>query len=123
MLRIAAVLAALGVVALGGSLLLGRPPARDEPAGASVATAEAAARGKALFRAKGCATCHAHAALGETRGGGVGPALTDYRPDPDFVRRWLRDPAAVRPGTRMPALGLSDEEIEALIAFLSAGGR
>jgi cytochrome c oxidase subunit 2 len=38
--------------------------------------------------------------------------------DPDFLRSWLKDPAAVRPGTQMPKLRLSAEEIEALIAFL-----
>ena len=46
------------------------------------------------------------------------PDLTDYDPDPGFVRVWLRDPEAVRPGTRMPNLGLSEEEIAALLAFL-----
>ena len=44
--------------------------------------------------------------------------LTGYDPDPEFVRQWLRDPGAVRPGTEMPNLNLSDEETEALIAFL-----
>ena len=122
MLKIAAVLASLGLTALGGSALLDGSWPRSTPAGAPSATDEAAARGKALFRAKGCATCHWHAAVGDTQVVGVGPALTDCRPDPAFVRRWLRDPSAVRPGARMPALGLSEEEIEALIAFLSAGG-
>jgi cytochrome c1 len=48
------------------------------------------------------------------------PDLTHYRPNPAFVRQWLRDPSAVRPGTDMPNLRLSDEEIEALLAFLQA---
>jgi len=53
--------------------------------------------------------------LGEALGA---PDLTHYQPDPDFVRRWLRDPSAVRPGSNMPNLRLSDDEIEALLAFL-----
>ncbi len=79
------------------------------------------AYGKALFTAKGCAACHQHAdvIVSATVGHVGAPNLTDYRPDPEFLRRWLRDPQAVRPGTRMPNLNLSDDEIEALIAFLS----
>jgi cytochrome c1 len=52
----------------------------------------------------------------------TGPDLAGYRADPVFLRRWLRDPQAVRPATRMPDLGLSDAEIEALSAFLEDGG-
>jgi len=74
--------------------------------------------GKALFSAKGCAVCHYHA--GVTGSGAVreGPDLSRYRPDPEFLRRWLRDPSSVRPGTRMATLGLTADEIEAIIAFL-----
>jgi cytochrome c1 len=37
------------------------------------------------------------------------------------VRVWLKDPPALKPDTQMPNLGLSSEEIEALIAFLKPG--
>ena len=113
----------------------------QRPAGAAIAplpsgavapspTLLSAEVGRALFQAKGCTSCHQHAGLAisrvETRaaadldlGEAVGaPDLTHYRPDPAFVRQWLRDPAAVRPDTQMPNLRLSDEEIEALLAFL-----
>jgi cytochrome c2 len=36
------------------------------------------------------------------------------------LRKWLKDPAAMKPSTQMPNLGLSDEDIEDLIAFLLA---
>jgi len=36
------------------------------------------------------------------------------------VRSWLKDPRAIRPNTAMPDLGLRQEEIEALLAFLAA---
>lgn len=75
--------------------------------------------GHDLFLAKGCITCHRH---NDVDGGSsfivVGPNLTNYQPDPDFVRAWLRDPAALRPETEMPNLNLSEDEIEALLAFL-----
>ncbi|MCI0393869.1 MAG: c-type cytochrome [Chloroflexi bacterium] len=83
-----------------------------------------AGRGQALFMAKGCPTCHRHEAIARQVEGfafnDVGaPDLTNYQGDPEFLRTWLKDPAAVRPGTFMPNLGLSQEEIEALIAFLT----
>ncbi|MDX1612940.1 MAG: cytochrome c [Candidatus Promineifilaceae bacterium] len=80
-----------------------------------------AERGRALFVAKGCVMCHRHHGLGELgpdRGALIGPDLSRYQPSPDFVRRWLREPGAIRPGTAMPDLDLSEDEITALIAFL-----
>lgn len=73
--------------------------------------------GAALFRAKGCVSCHRHAAVAQG-GTSIGPDLTAYEADPAFLRRWLADPAAVRPGTLMPDLELDEDEIEVLIAFL-----
>ncbi len=69
------------------------------------------AMGQRLFVVKSCAGCHDHQLNGV-------PNLTVYDPDPDFLRVWLRDPSAVKQGTLMPNLHLSDTEIEALIAFL-----
>ena len=103
-----------------------------QPAGAVTErpAAPTPALGRALFQAKGCTSCHRHDGLSIARvafyatadldlGTVMGaPDLTHYRPDPTFVRQWLRDPSAVRPETEMPNLRLSDEEIEALLAFL-----
>lgn len=86
--------------------------------GASSAPQGSAAEGQALFVAKGCATCHQHAAITGVQSYGVGPTLTGYQGNPDAPRRWLRDPGAVKPGTQMPNLHLSDAEIESLVAFL-----
>jgi cytochrome c oxidase subunit 2 len=93
------------------------------PANADGQQAEAAAQGRALFRDKGCVTCHINSRV---EGGSEpvyfgfnAPNLTDYTNDPDFLRRWLSDPSAVRPGTDMPNLRLSQTEIENLIAFLN----
>lgn len=85
------------------------------------AAAQPVERGRALFRNRGCVTCHVNGRVPGTTGTfPMGPNLTAYRNDPDFLREWLADPGAVRPGTEMPDLGLSPEEIEDLIAFLNA---
>lgn len=95
-----------------------------------VAVGEGFPRARALFYAKGCVACHALA--GESGAiGHVGPDLTglaaragDRRPGLTavaYVRESLRTPSAfLAPGYQavMPDLGLSDEEIDALSAFL-----
>ena len=110
-------LAGAAVLALAAALLIPAPAAAPAP----TPTVAAAAQGKALFMAKGCATCHRHGAVA-VQGFVVddGPNLTAYRNDPEVLRRWLSDPASVRPSTQMPKLNLSPAEIEALIAFLNA---
>jgi cytochrome c1 len=37
---------------------------------------------------------------------------------PDNMERWLRDPAAVKPGTAMPDLGVSEQDARDIAAFL-----
>ena len=93
------------------------PPAAAPPA----AVPDEAAYGRALFLAKGCATCHHHAAFaGSGFQGSDIPDLTTFRWSADYLRTWLKDPAALKPATSMPNLGLKRDEIEALIAFLSS---
>lgn len=98
--------------------------------------AELAALGRHLFVAKGCIVCHrqnaaraeALAALGNdpqrneylSNIGDDVPDLNTVQADAAFLRRWLKDPSAVKPGTTMPTLNLSGDEIEALIAFLKS---
>ncbi len=88
------------------------------------AQANPAEIGQALFLAKGCIICHQHAAIGEARKDfaefSVGPNLTNISAEPAFLKRWLKDPSAVKPGTEMPTLGLSDDEIDALVTFLKS---
>ena len=108
---------------------LGAPTSPPEPAAAATnapattqgvpaTTPGGAALGKTLFVAKGCVNCHAHrdfTAAPES----FGPVLSNYQPNAEYVRRWLRDPAAIKPATQMPNLRLSEAEIEALIAYLA----
>jgi hypothetical protein len=76
--------------------------------------------GQELFVVKGCTACHFHAAVATTWSTEVGPNLTTYPMDAEWVRRWLADPAALRPDTEMPNLELDPHEIDALAAFLTA---
>ena len=88
------------------------------------AQAEQVELGKGLFVAKGCIVCHQNKAARELSGNfqslSVGPDLSSPKWTTEFLHRWLKDPSAVKPGTQMPTLGLSDSEIAALAAFLTA---
>jgi cytochrome c oxidase subunit 2 len=124
-IKLSIAVAAIGLVLLVLSVLPGTASSTQATAtsvpSAAVGTADVA-YGKALFLAKGCATCHHHAAIAGSGGLGEGmPDLTTYRWNADYLRSWLKDPSAVKPGTDMPTLDLKRDEIEALIAFLSAG--
>jgi cytochrome c len=84
--------------------------------------------GRGLFGASGCGGCHTLYGLpGAT--GVAGPNLTNVtlRPtlagetlpmSPASLTAWLLDPAALKPGTLMPRLGLSQQEAADLTAFL-----
>jgi cytochrome c2 len=111
-----------------GLVIISLVPASGDPGGGSTpppavsaaATDDPAAYGRALFQAKGCNGCHTHNDVNPGSGIAVGPELSSRTYDPEFLSSWLKDPAAVRPGTQMPNLRLSEPEIEALIAFLVA---
>ena len=91
-----------------------------EQAATPTAAVSPAEHGRALFRDKGCVTCHVNGrAEGETGTFDIGPDLTAYRNDAEFLRAWLADPKALRPDTTMPDMDLSEAEIEDLIAFLN----
>lgn len=92
-------------------------------AGRAAPTVAAAERGRQLFVAKGCLTCHVHP---EVPGSGlvqVGPDLTGRRFTGDYLQRFLADPniAATRGpnGFAMPNLNLAPREIAALAAFIN----
>jgi cytochrome c2 len=104
----------------------GEPKAARQPAPVpQVAGAEA---GRDVFVTRGCNSCH-----GVGTGTVIGPDLKGVgaRRDPDWLRRWLADPAAtIRaypdlqtwPATYgnivMPNQNLSTQEIEALVHYL-----
>ncbi len=75
-----------------------------------------------------CAVCHT--VSGTDAKGQVGPNLTHLasrgtiaagimdRTDENLAT-WLRDPTAVKPGSLMPNLGLTDDEIKDLVTYLN----
>ena len=79
--------------------------------------AQLAELGKRLYANKyGCNGCHS---VGE-EGGKVGPALdrAGFRLNGTWVFRWVKNPQAMKPETRMPALGLSDADAKAVVLYL-----
>jgi cytochrome c2 len=77
--------------------------------------------GRRLFMAKGCVVCHVNGNAGSPQQASleVGPELTQVTKDARYLEAWLANPSAVKPDTTMPNLGLSQEEIGALVAFLN----
>jgi cytochrome c oxidase subunit 2 len=81
------------------------------------------------FVQNGCGACHI--VRGVSQSGSVGPDLTHLASrrtiaagtlpnDKGHLRRWLSAPAAAKPGVHMPAYDrLSDEELDALVSFLT----
>jgi mono/diheme cytochrome c family protein len=129
---------ASGLAALAAVLLLAATALiwQQEPVSVRAAARSGSApRGAELFRAKGCAMCHTGP---ESRGSTGLPDLSDAsawagrrRPGfsaEDYLRQSIRDPGAfVAPGFRpsgpvtgMPTLSVSDEEVDALVAYLLA---
>jgi cytochrome c oxidase subunit II len=93
------------------------------------------AKGKQLFAAKTCNTCHT--VRGHQAAGIQGPDLTHIgarttiaagllENNSEQLRRWLRDPGAVKPGNKMAKayidnkITLNDEEQVALVAYLES---
>lgn len=89
-------------------------------------------RGRQLFVAKGCVSCHMKGddARLDGRGSFLGPVLTRRQFPADWLATKLADPSVGRPvfpsRTRivpfqMPNLGLRQEEIAALVSYLNLG--
>lgn len=73
--------------------------------------------GQRLYENKyGCNGCHKIGA----DGGKVGPALdrAGFRLNGTWIYRWVKNPQAMKPETRMPALGLSDADARAVTMYL-----
>lgn len=81
--------------------------------------------GQRLFVAKGCITCHVNAKVPNSYDyWTINPEgatnLTNFSASPELLRIRLKDPSAAKSDTQMPNLGLTEAEIEALIAFINS---
>lgn len=74
-----------------------------------------------------CAMCHAIA--GTDAGGTVGPDLTHFASRRSIAAGtmpmgkgnlygWIADPQSIKPGTKMPTVGLEPDELHAVVAYL-----
>lgn len=68
-----------------------------------------------------CSGCHKVEGVGNVLPGAPPFEQTVARDDVDkeLLTRWLANPQAIKPGTLMPALGLSEADIEHLLAYLN----
>ena len=98
-------------------------PLRVVAPGTRPAPLAASERGRQLFVAKGCVTCHrvdGDALATKTQ---FGPVLVPHKYQAEYLARILANPALIPPVNglpfRMPNLGLDTREIEALAAFIN----
>lgn len=77
-----------------------------------------AERGQAAFKSNGCYGCHMIGAFGTP----IGPDLSHVgrKYPPEYLARWLRDPAQQRPSAHMPALELTEADVQALATYLGS---
>ena len=84
-------------------------------------------QGRRIFETTACVNCHTVA--GTTAHGRFGPDLTHLMSrdtiasgavpnTPENLRQWIRNPDVMKPGSLMPAMRLSDQELDALTAYL-----
>ena len=92
------------------------------------ATASAAvSEGQRIFETTACINCHAvngtvadgrfgpdltHLMSRETIASGAAPNTTEN------LKLWIQNPDAIKPGSKMPAMGLSDPELTAVTAYM-----
>jgi mono/diheme cytochrome c family protein len=129
--RLAVALTALCLVVGAGSFMVGSAvPAveaegESSPKVASDASVSLVELGQQLFVAKGCVTCHVNAKVPNyydywTINVEGATNLTNFSASPEVLRIRLKDPSAAKSNSQMPQLNLSEDEIEALIAFINS---
>jgi cytochrome c oxidase subunit 2 len=85
--------------------------------------------GRRTFETTACINCHT--VRGTAANGRFGPDLTHLMSratlasgaaenTPENLRTWLRDPDAIKPGSLMPAMRVSDAELDALVRYMTS---
>jgi cytochrome c oxidase subunit 2 len=83
--------------------------------------------GRQIFETTACINCHT--VSGTVADGRFGPDLTHLMSretiasgaatnNADNLKEWIQDPDAIKPGSLMPAMKLSDHDLDALTAYL-----
>jgi cytochrome c oxidase subunit II len=83
--------------------------------------------GQRIFESTACVNCHTIS--GTPAKGTFGPDLTHLMSratiaagaapnTPQMLRLWIKNPDAIKPGSKMPAMGLSDRDLDAVTAYL-----
>lgn len=98
-------------------------------AGCGAAQEASVTRGQRLLAQYQCGGCHTIAGVPASTGR-LGPSLDKFGlrsyisgqiPNrPETLARWIAEPAALIPGTLMPAMGASAEDARDMAAYLSA---
>jgi cytochrome c oxidase subunit 2 len=91
-------------------------------------TTTSVSEGQRIFETTACINCHA--VTGTVADGRFGPDLTHLMSretiasgivpnTPENLRLWIQNPDAIKPGSKMPAMGLSDNQLDAVTAYLT----
>jgi cytochrome c oxidase subunit II len=83
--------------------------------------------GRQVFEHTACINCHT--VSGTAADGRFGPDLTHLMTrttiaagaaenTPANLRLWLQDPDAIKPGSLMPAMKLSDADLDAVVSYM-----
>jgi cytochrome c oxidase subunit 2 len=103
--------------------------AEAQKAPASTPTGPKAREGATAFLTSGCIACHR--IQGTPSQSTIGPDLTHVGSrkriaagildnTPENMSRWIRDPQAVKPEAKMAKLELTEDQVEALVAYLQS---
>src|SRR5262249_16038148 len=88
---------------------------------------EKATQGRRVFEATACINCHA--ITGTIANGRFGPDLTHLMSRNTIaagaaenttqnVKLWIQNPDAIKPGSLMPAMKLSDADLDAVVSYM-----
>jgi cytochrome c oxidase subunit 2 len=83
--------------------------------------------GQRVFESTACVNCHT--VSGTPAKGRFGPDLTHIMSrdtiaagaapnTPQKLRLWIKNPDAIKPGSKMPAMGLTDQDVDAVATYL-----
>jgi len=96
---------------------------------AAARTDDLSSEGRRIFERTACINCHTVA--GTPANGRFGPDLTHLmsretigsgiaRNTPENLRAWIQRPDALKPGSLMPPMGLTDQQLDAVTAYLAS---